>query len=363
MSKKKKIAILTGGGDCPGLNAVIRAVVKSALRANHEVYGIRDGFAGLVEGRIKLLEECDLVGILSRGGTILGTSNRDNPFHFAKQTDAGLIFEDRHEEAIANLCKYEIEALFVVGGDGSLNIASELSRSGARVISVPKTIDNDISSTERTFGFDTAVAVATDAIDRLRTTGESHHRVMVLEVMGRYAGWIALHSGIAGGAHCILLPEIPFDPQKVCESILNRKKIGRGSSIIVVGEGAKPIGGELTVSRIVPESFEQIRLGGVGNKVADLVEQMTGIESRCTVLGYTQRGGVPTAYDRILSTRYGVAAFEAYQRGECNVLVALRDNKIVTVPIADVDKNPSLVKPESDELVRFAKEIGVCFGD
>lgn len=363
MNKKKRVAVLTGGGDCPGLNAVIRAIVKSALRADHEVYGVRDGFAGLVEGKMQPLEEGDLVGILSRGGTILGTSNRDNPFHYAKETSDGLIFEDRHEEAIANLRKHDIEMLFVVGGDGSLNIASELSTFGAKVISVPKTIDNDIASTERTFGFDTAVSVATDAIDRLRTTGESHHRVMVLEVMGRYAGWIALHSGIAGGAHCILIPEIPFDPQKLCDSILARKKMGRGSSIIVVGEGAKPIGGELTISRLVPGSFEQIRLGGVGNKVADMVEQMTGIESRCTVLGYTQRGGVPTAYDRVLSTRYGVAAFEAYQRGERNVLVALRDNKIITVPIADVDKKPSLVQPESDELVRFAKEIGVCFGD
>lgn len=362
MSKKRRIAILTGGGDCPGLNAVIRAVVKSALYADHEVYGIRDGFAGLVEGRIKLLEESDLVGILARGGTILGTSNRDNPFHFAQETSDGIVFEDRHEEALENLRKHDIEALFVVGGDGSLNIASELATFGAKVISVPKTIDNDISSTERTFGFDTAVSVATDAIDRLRTTGESHHRVMVLEVMGRYAGWIALHSGVAGGAHCILIPEIPFDPQKVCAAILDRKKRGRGSSIVVVGEGAKPVGGELTISRIVPGSFEQIRLGGVGNKVADMIEQMTGIESRCTVLGYTQRGGVPTAYDRILSTRYGVAAFEAYQRGEYNVLVALRENKIVTVPISDVDKRPSLVKPETEELLRFAQKIGVCFG-
>lgn len=363
MTCKKTVAVLTGGGDCPGLNAVIRAITKSALRDGCRVYGVLDGFGGLIEGRLIELQDDDMQGIISRGGTILGTTNRDNPFHFAKETPEGLVFEDRHLDAVKNLTKYEVDTLFVVGGDGSLNISSELAaKTGLKIISVPKTIDNDLSSTDRTFGFDTAVSVATDAIDRLRTTGESHHRVMVLEVMGRYAGWIALHSGLAGGAHCIIIPEIPFDPEKIGQCIIERKQQGRKSSIIVVGEGAKPVDGELTVARIVPGSFEQIRLGGIGNKVADMVEKMTGIESRCTVLGYVQRGGTPTAYDRVLSTRYGIAAFEAFKQGKHSVLVSLHGDEIVTVPFDQVDKQPRLV-PVNGEILRYAREIGVCFGD
>lgn len=357
----KTVAILTGGGDCPGLNAVIRAVVQGALRANCRIYGIEDGFGGLVGGRMRLLTEDDVANILAQGGTILGTTNRDNPFHCPVNTKDGVIFEDRHEMAVANLKERNIELLFVVGGDGSLKIASEMANVGVKVISIPKTIDNDIAGTERTFGFDTAMSVAAEALDRLRTTADSHHRVMVLEVMGRYAGWIALHSGIAGGADCILIPEIPFDKQTVLDKIKEREAAGYKSSVVVVAEGAKEIGGELTVARIVPDSFEQIRLGGIGNKVAQMIEDSLKIESRCTVLGYLQRGGTPTAYDRVLSTRYGVAAFEAYMRGEYNVLVALKDNHIITVPVSKVADVPSLV-PVEGELVRFARQIGICFG-
>ena len=359
----KKIAILTGGGDCPGLNAVIRAITKSALSKGHEVYGVLDGFGGLVEGRIHRLEETDVHSIISIGGTILGTTNRDNPFHFARKTESGTVFEDRHLEAVANLKRSGIDTLFVVGGDGSLNIAAELAnKTDVKIISVPKTIDNDLSGTDRTFGFDTAVSVATDAIDRLRTTGESHHRVMVLEVMGRYAGWIALHAGIAGGADCILVPEIPFLPEKISECILARKKSGYSSSIVVVGEGAKPVDGDVTVARIVPDSFEQIRLGGIGNKVAELIETNTGIESRCTVLGYVQRGGTPTAYDRVLSTRYGAEAFLAFERAESSVLVALKGDSVATVPFIEVNKMPHLI-PVSNEVMATARNIGICFGD
>ena len=357
----KTVAILTGGGDCPGLNAVIRAVVQSALRADCKIYGIEDGFGGLVGGRMRLLLEHDVANILAQGGTILGTTNRDNPFHCPVYTKDGVIFEDRHEVAVANLKERDIELLFVVGGDGSLKIASEMANAGVKVISIPKTIDNDIAGTERTFGFDTAMSVAAEALDRLRTTADSHHRVMVLEVMGRYAGWIALHAGLAGGADCILIPEIPFDKQTVLDKIKEREAAGYKSSVVVVAEGAKEVGGELTVARIVPDSFEQIRLGGIGNKVAQMIEDNLKIESRCTVLGYLQRGGTPTPYDRVLSTRYGVAAFEAYMRGEYNVLVALKDNHIITIPVSQVADVPSLV-PVEGELVRFARQIGICFG-
>ena len=362
MEEKESVAILTGGGDCPGLNAVIRAIVTSSLQAGLNIYGIRDGFGGLIEDKFKLLQLEDVADILARGGTILGTTNRDNPFHYAVHTAKGIVFEDRHQVVIENLRKHNIKMLFTVGGDGSLKIASELAKVGVQVIAVPKTIDNDISGTERTFGFDTAMSVAAEALDRLKTTADSHHRVMVLEVMGRYAGWIALHAGVAGGADCILIPEIPFERDKVFAAIEQRRRAGKKSSLVIVAEGATEVGGELTVARLVEDSFEKIRLGGVGNKVAEMIEQALKIESRCTVLGYLQRGGTPTPYDRVLATRYGVAAFEAYQQGKTNVLVALRDDAIVTVPIDCVADKPRFVDVQG-ELVRFARKLGVCLGD
>ena len=361
--KKRRFAVLTGGGDCPGLNAVIRAVIKTFLQNDCEVFGIYNGFNGLINGNLKLMNYADVSGILPRGGTILGTTNRDNPFKFAVEENGELVYYDMRDKVVENLQKHDIEALVVIGGDGSLNIGAKLAREcGIKVVGVPKTIDNDLPCTERTFGFDTAVAMATEAVDRLHTTAESHHRVMALEVMGRYAGWIALHSGIAGGADVILIPEIPYDIDSVIKKIEDRKAKGKDFSIVVVAEGAKPIGSELSVARVVKGSFEPIRLGGAGEKLVREIEERTGIESRCTVLGYLQRGGSPSSYDRILSTRYGVAAAEACLRGEYNVMVSLENDQIVTVYIQKAASSPRLV-PVDSEIIRTGRQIGICFGD
>ena len=361
--KKRRFAVLTGGGDCPGLNAVIRAVIKTFLQNDCEVFGIHNGFNGLINGNLKLMNYADVSGILPRGGTILGTTNRDNPFKFAVEENGELVYYDMRDKVVENLQKHDIEALVVIGGDGSLNIGAKLAREcGIKVVGVPKTIDNDLPCTERTFGFDTAVAMATEAVDRLHTTAESHHRVMALEVMGRYAGWIALYSGIAGGADVILIPEIPYDIDSVIKKIEGRKAKGKDFSIVVVAEGAKPIGGELSVARVVKGSFEPIRLGGAGEKLVREIEERTGIESRCTVLGYLQRGGSPSSYDRILSTRYGVAAAEACLRGEYNVMVSLENDQIVTVYIQKAASSPRLV-PVDSEIIRTGRQIGICFGD
>lgn len=361
--KKRRFAVLTGGGDCPGLNAVIRAVIKTFLQNDCEVFGIYNGFNGLINGNLKLMNYADVSGILPRGGTILGTTNRDNPFKFAVEENGELVYYDMRDKVVENLEKHDIEALVVIGGDGSLNIGAKLAREcGIKVVGVPKTIDNDLPCTERTFGFDTAVATATEAVDRLHTTAESHHRVMALEVMGRYAGWIALHSGIAGGADVILIPEIPYDIDSVIKKIEQRKANGKDFSIVVIAEGAKPVGGELSVARVVKGSFEPIRLGGAGEKLVREIEERTGIESRCTVLGYLQRGGSPSAYDRMLSTRYGVAAAEACLRGEYNVMVSLYHDQIVTVYIQKAASSPRLV-PTDSEIIRTGRQIGICFGD
>ena len=361
--KKRRFAVLTGGGDCPGLNAVVRAVIKTFLQNDCEVFGIYNGFNGLINGNLKLMNFADVSGILPRGGTILGTTNRDNPFKFAVEENGEIVYYDMRDKVVENLAKHDIEALVVIGGDGSLNIGAKLAREcGVKVVGVPKTIDNDLPCTERTFGFDTAVACATEAVDRLHTTAESHHRVMALEVMGRYAGWIALYSGIAGGADVILLPEIPYNIDSVIQKIEQRRKDGKNFSIVVVAEGAKPIGGELSVARVVKGSFEPIRLGGAGERLVREVEERTGIESRCTVLGYLQRGGSPSSYDRILSTRYGVAAAEACLRGEFNVMVSLENDQIVTVYIQKAASSPRLV-PLDSEIIRTGRQIGICFGD
>ncbi len=361
--KKRRFAVLTGGGDCPGLNAVISAVVKTFLNNNCEVFGVYNGFNGLVNDNLKQLNFADVSGILPRGGTILGTTNRDNPFKFAVEEDGELVYYDMRDKVVENLRKYDIEALVVIGGDGSLNIGAQLSREcGIKVVGVPKTIDNDLPCTERTFGFDTAMAMATEAVDRIHTTAESHHRVMALEVMGRYAGWIALHSGIAGGADIILIPEIPYNIDSIIKKIDERKANGKNFSIIVIAEGAKPIGGELSVARMVKGSFEPIRLGGAGEKLVREIEERTGIEARCTVLGYLQRGGSPSPFDRVLSTRYGVAAAEACLRGEYNVMVSLYHDQIVTVYIQKAASSPRLV-PVDSEIIRSGRQIGICFGD
>lgn len=359
----KSIGVLTGGGDCPGLNAVIRSVVKAGLGYGFKVWGIKNGFGGLVKDEITELSHRSISGILPRGGTILGTTNRDNPFHFPVAGGEPGQCADFSARAVDNLRRKEIDALVVIGGDGSLKIANEFSEKyQLPVVAVPKTIDNDLPGTERTFGFDTAVSIAAEALDRLHTTAESHHRVMVLEVMGRYAGWIALHSGIAGGADCILIPEIPYRLDSIIAKVRERQSQGKLFSVIVIAEGAYPEGGSITVSRIVEGSAETIRLGGVGNKLAHLIEEESKVESRCTVLGHVQRGGSPTAFDRILATRYGVAAAMAVREGAVGTMVALRNNLITRVPLASVVGKPYNV-PADNDLIQTAREIGVVFGD
>ena len=362
MPEINTIGVLTGGGDCPGLNAVIRGVVRSALGKGMTVKGIQNGFQGLVEDMVVTMRDKDVAGILPRGGTILGTTNRDNPFHYRVEENGKYVFRNMSDRILENLKGNNIQALVMIGGDGTHAVGLELGKIGVKVIGVPKTIDNDIPCTERTFGFDSAVGVASWALDRLHTTAESHHRVMILEVMGRYAGWIALHAGMAGGADAILIPEIPFSMDVIIRKVRDRVERGKRFSIIVVAEGALPLGGEMTVKRIVEDSPEKIRLGGVGEKLAMEIEQRTEIESRCTVLGHLQRGGTPTAYDRVLATRYGVAAVDCIMRGEFGRMVALQKNQITSVPIEDVVGKPHNVPPD-DQLVLAGRAIGVCFGD
>lgn len=358
-----RIGVLTGGGDCPGLNAVLRAVVKTAMvKYGYEVIGFKDGYKGLVLNNFKKFMPGDVSGILDKGGTILGTSNRDNPFNFKVVKDGAVEFKDMSDRVVENIQMQDIDCLVLIGGDGTLTSARDFSRKGVKVVGVPKTIDNDLSGTDTTFGFMTAVETATDAIDKLHSTAESHHRVMILEVMGRNAGWIALESGIAGGADIILIPEIPYDINRVAYKILQRKNAGKGFSIIVVAEGAKPVGGDVVVAKVVKDSPEPIRLGGIGNKIAEDIENLTGIETRVTVLGHLQRGGRPTPYDRILSTRYGVEAVELVNKEMFGRMVSLQGNKITSVTLDEAVGKTKCVDPDG-ELVRIARSVGVGFGD
>lgn len=362
--KVRRIGVLTGGGDCPGLNAVIRAVVKTAIKEyGLSVVGFESGFGGLIQNRAKELTERDVVGILPRGGTILGTTNRDNPFHYPMVIKGQKVFRDVSDRVVENLNIHSIDAMIIIGGDGSLTIAKELyEKKGLPVVGVPKTIDNDLSATDQTFGFDTALTTATEALDKLHTTAESHHRVMVLEVMGRYAGWIALEAGIAGGADVILIPEIPFLIDKVNAKIIERCNLGKKFSIVVVAEGAKPLGGEMVVKRKIEDSFDPVRLGGIGNKIARQIEEGTGMETRVTVLGHLQRGGTPTAFDRILATRYGTGAVNMVMEGKFGEMVCLRTPKIKSVPLADAVGELRLVPTDSD-IILTARQVGISFGD
>lgn len=364
VTRVKHIGILTGGGDCPGLNAVIRAVVKSALK-NYKlkVTGILDGFDGLIHSKTCSLTLKEVDGILSRGGTILGTTNRDNPFKYAEKDENGQItYVDKSQVVINNLKALGIDCLIVIGGDGSLSIAKEFYLQGIPVVGVPKTIDNDLSATDLTFGFETAVATATDALDKLHTTAESHHRVMIMEVMGRYAGWIALYSGLAGGADIILIPEIPFTIEEVAKEIDKRISSGRKFSLIVVAEGAIEKGGNMVIKEIVKESFEQVRLGGIGESIRKKIENGYGFETRVTVLGHVQRGGIPIPSDRILATRYGVAAVEAAVTGKFGKMVCLRSTEILTADLSEAVSELKKV-PINGTLVTSAKAIGICFGE
>lgn len=363
MSKIKKIGVLTGGGDCSGLNAVIRAVSKSAINEyGIEVIGFKDGFKGLVQNNWVKLDLNSVSGILHTGGTILGSSNRDNPFNFQVAKSGEEEWQDKSQQAIENLKKHEIDGLVVIGGDGSLHIAQKFYEKGVNVVGVPKTIDNDLQATDVTFGFNTAVDTASEALDRLHTTAESHHRVMILEVMGRYAGWIALNAGISGGADVILIPEVAYTVDNVIKKIEQRNKQGKKFSIVVVAEGAMAKDGEIVIQKWVPESHDPIRLGGIGNKLADDIEKVSNIETRVTILGHLQRGGRPVPFDRIISTRYGVAAVEALVKGKSGSMVSLQGSKIITVPIKEAIEDLKKVDPEG-EMVRAARAVGISFGD
>ncbi|HCP15546.1 MAG TPA: 6-phosphofructokinase [Peptococcaceae bacterium] len=360
-----RVAVLTGGGDAPGLNAVIRGVVRTAqYRYQAEVYGFMDGFKGLIENRYIKLDRSNTSGILHRGGTILGTSNRDNPFRFPAGRDAQgqLLFEDVSDRAIENLQQLGIQVLIVIGGDGSLHIAHEFALKGIKVIGVPKTIDNDLEGTDQTFGFDTAINTVMEAFDRLHTTAESHHRIMVVEVMGRYAGWIALHAGIAGGADVILIPEIPYDISCIIQKIKQRCEQGKYFSLIAVAEGAMEKEGSMVVAAHIEDSTDPIRLGGVGQVVAAKLSKATGLESRVTVLGHLQRGGSPTAFDRILTTRLGVKAMIQAVEGPWDQMTALRGNEIIVIPLAEAISKTKNVNPHG-EIVQAARAIGLCMGD
>src|SRR5512142_3304587 len=357
-----RIGVLSGGGDAPGLNAVIRAVVKSAIfKYGWEVTGIVDGFEGLLTPtKTRQLTSWNTRGILFVGGTILGTTNRGNPFAHKSVVGGREIVEDHSALVVNNIRELGLEALIVIGGDGSLKIGNGLQKLGIPVIGVPKTIDNDLMATHVTFGFQTAVDTATDALDKLHTTAESHQRVIVLEVMGRYAGWIALEAGMAGSADVILIPEIPFDMDKVAERIRERKKAGSKSSIVVVAEGAKPRGGEMAVKECASDGYV-LRLGGMGEIVGSEISRRTGFETRVTVLGHLQRGGSPCPFDRLLATRYGAAAVELIAQRKFGEMVSYQPPAITSVPLASAIDKLRLVDPDCD-LVKMAEGIGVSFG-
>jgi ATP-dependent phosphofructokinase / diphosphate-dependent phosphofructokinase len=365
----KRIGISTGGGDAPGLNAVIRGIVHAATRRGWECFGIRDGYNGLFlpetypngDGVFALTRE-RVRGITHTGGTILGTTNRGNPFRYPTKRDDGTMYEkDRSDEIMDGFKRWEIDSLIAIGGDGSLTIANDIAQKGGlRVIGVPKTIDNDLEGTVATFGFDTAVGFATDCIDRLHSTAESHHRVMVVEVMGRHAGWIALNAGVAGTADVILIPEIPFDIEKIAAKIEGRERAGRKFSIVVVAEGAIPKGGGASV--VEKELGKAERLGGIGEKIASQIQQMTKKETRLVVLGHLLRGGTPSAFDRLLSLRFGAAAVRALEEGQNAVVVALDPPTVKYIPLADVSNRMRLVPVDCDTILT-ARDLGISFGD
>ncbi len=358
-----KIAVLTSGGDAPGLNAVLRAVVKGAVGRGWEVLGVEDGFEGFFSrDGIRPLRREDVRGILQTGGTILRCSNRGNPFSYPVERDGKFERVDRSEEMLRRIERLELSALVVIGGDGSLLIANELHKRGIAVCGIPKTIDNDVSGTDVTFGFNTACQTAMEAIDKLHSTAASHQRVMVIEVMGRDAGWIALKAGSSGGGDVILIPEIPFDYDAICHKLAEREAGGARFSIIVVSEGAFPRDGERVVQLGADQSATGFpRLGGVGVEVGRVIEERMGVECRVTVLGHVQRGGSPSSRDRYLGTRFGVGAVDMIEQGKFGQMVALRGEKITHVPFEEVIGRPKLVDPEGEE-VRAMEAVGVSFG-
>ena len=359
---RKRIGVLTGGGDCPGLNAVIRAVAKTAENDyDMEVVGFYDGYEGLILNRYTNLNDIDVSGILTRGGTILGTSNRADPFKYPVLEGDDYVYLDRSSQCILNFEALGLHALIAIGGDGTMAASDGLQKLGIPIIGVPKTIDNDLEGTDVTFGFDSALQTATEAIDKIHTTAQSHHRAMLVEVMGRYAGWLALGSGLAGGGDIILMPEFPYDIEAVCEQVKLRNSLGKTFSIIVVGEGAKPVGGEMVVKRRIETSPDAIRLGGISYQVAAQIEGLINVETRVTILGHLLRGGSPTAYDRVLATRLGVEAVNKAVRGETGVMVTVLGNKLSSVPLSEVAGKNRLVTPDHS-WVKAAESIGLCLG-
>ncbi|MDR4988168.1 MAG: ATP-dependent 6-phosphofructokinase [Bacteroidales bacterium] len=364
---RKRVLVATGGGDCPGLNAVIRAIVLRARRERDwEVVGSINAFDGVLHepNEVVVLGEKEVAGIHIRGGTIIGTTNKGGPFAWPiKNPDGSWGSADRSDEMLRRLQYLGVDAVINIGGDGSQRISKQLFEKGCNIIGVPKTIDNDLSATDFTFGFQTAVQEATTAVDKLVTTAASHNRVFVLEVMGRYAGWIGLHSAVAGGADVCLIPEIPYDINKVTEKIHSRFHRGRGYAIVVISEGAKPIGGDVYYEESNEVGYKNVRLGGVAGKLIHELKQ-AGVETdmRETILGHLQRGGTPIAYDRILATQFGVEAFEMILRQDFGKMVAYRHPNIVAVPFEDAISHYNFVNPESD-LVKAARGIGICMGD
>ncbi len=376
----KKVAILANGGDVSGFNAVIRAIVKTAEHHGVECYGFIDGYRGLLKNDYIRLSSADTAsGILQKGGSIISSSTNANVFHYKVIEDGKEVYKDLSEQCVQNVKDDGFDCVFTLGGDSTQKSARDFSLRGINVIGVPKTIDNDVACTDITFGYNTAVSVATEALDRLHSTAETHHRIMVLEVMGREAGWIALESGIAGGADVILIPEIPYDIEKAAETIRQRQKIGKNFSIVVVSEGAFPKGGSISVvgERNNGKGVINVKLGGAGEKVARDLEKLTGLEARCTVLGYMQRGGTPTSFDRVLSTKYGAKAMELAIEGKFNVLTVLQNGKLGCVSLEDVvgnnkeigavqggtaESNVRVVTMDHD-LVKTARSIGINLGD
>ena len=378
----RKVAILANGGDVSGFNAVIRAIVKTAENNGIECYGFVDGYNGLLKNEyVKLSTANDETasGILPKGGSIIGSSTNANVFNYKVEEDGKIEYKDLSNICVENIKKDGFDCIFTLGGDGTQKSARDFATKGVNVIGVPKTIDNDVACTEITFGYNTAVSVAAEALDRLHTTGETHHRIMVLEVMGRYAGWIALEAAIAGGADVALIPEIPYDINKAAEKINERRDEGKCFSVVVVAEGAAPKGGEITImnTRDNGEGVDNTKLGGIGQVVAKQLEQLTGLEARNTTLGYMQRGGTPTAFDRVLSTKYGAKAMELALEGKFGVLTVIKNGKLDYVSLEDVvgqntkigavsgntaESNIRRVTMDHD-LVKTAKNIGICLGE
>lgn len=363
-SRIQRIGVLTGGGDCPGLNAVIRAVTKTAInRYDLEVLGIEDGFLGLIEDRVLPLPAQAVSNILTRGGTILGTSNKADPAHFkvGKGPDGKPIFEDVTPRVLDTIRKHEIDVLMCIGGDGTMTGAHSLVERGIRCIGLPKTIDNDLECTELTFGFQTAVSTASEALDRIHTTASSHHRVMLVEIMGRNAGWLTLNSGLASGADIILIPEIPYDLDVICDYCLARSRHHKAFTIIAVSEGARPKDGGQVVARVVADSPDPIRLGGISQVLSQQIEERTGLECRATILGHVQRGGSPIAVDRVLGTLFGCKALDLAMEGRMNEVVVIQQGRVTSVPIASVAGRQRLV-PLDSPLLRAGISVGTSFG-